>query len=90
MNKGDVRQGTRTGNRCERRKKEGKKASERRANARKENEGRVKEEKVDGERRKEKGKKKQQRMMVAPKTARPHQNLRSDADGHDEMRYYPT
>lgn len=55
MNKGDVRQGTTTGKRCERRKKEGIKASERRANARKENEGRVKEEKVDGEWRKEKG-----------------------------------
>lgn len=83
MNKGDVRQGTTTDKRCERRKKGGKKASERRANARKENEGRVKEEKVDGER-------KQQRKMVAPETARPHQNLRSDADGHDEMRYDPT
>lgn len=83
MNKGGVRQGTTTNKRCERRKKEGKKASERRANERKESEGRVKEEKVDGER-------KQQRKMVALETARPHQNLRSDADGHDEMRYYPT
>lgn len=46
-------------------------------------EKRVKEEKVEGER-------KQQRKMVAPETARPHQNLRSDADGHDEMRNYPT
>ena len=76
-----MRQGTTTDIRCERRKKEGKKASERRANARKENEGRVKEEKVDGERDR-----KQQRKMVALETARPHQNLRSDADGHDEMR----
>lgn len=83
MNKGDVRQGKTIGNRCERRKKEGKKASERRANARKESEGRVKEEKVEEER-------KQQRKMVAPETARPHQNLCSDADGHDEMRDYPT
>jgi len=61
------------------RKKKGrskeKKASERRANAEK----RVKEEKREGER-------KQQKKMVAPETARPHQNLRSDADGHDEMR----
>ena len=83
MNKGGVRQGTTTGKRCERREKEGKKASERRANARKESEGRVKGAKAEGER-------KQQRKMVVPKTARPHQNLRSDADGHDEMRYYPT
>ena len=82
MNKGGVRQGITTDKRCERRKKGGKKASERRANARKENEGRVKEEKVEGE-------KKQQRKMVAPETARPHQNVRSDADGHDEQRYYP-
>ena len=58
MNKGGVRQGTRTGKRCERREKEGKKTSERRTNARKESEGGVKEEKVDGER-------KQQRMIVA-------------------------
>ena len=79
MNKGDVRQGKTTGNRCERRKKEGKKASERRANARKESEGRVKGAKAEGER-------KQQRKMVALETARPHQNLRSDAYGHDEMR----
>ena len=34
MNKGDVRQGTTTDKRCERRKKGGKKASERRANTR--------------------------------------------------------
>lgn len=65
------------------RKKKGrskeKKASERRANAEK----RVKEEKIEGER-------KQQKKMVAPETARPHQNLCSDADGHDEMSYYPT
>ena len=44
---------------------------------------RVKGEKAEGER-------KQQKKMVAPETARPHQNLRSDADEHDEMRYYPT
>lgn len=69
MNKGGVRQGTTTGKRCERREKEGKKASERRAKA----------EKVEGER-------KQQRKMVALETARPHQNLRSDADERDEMR----
>ena len=43
----------------------------------------MKEEKVEGE-------KKQQRKMVALETARPHQNLRSDADGHDEMRDDPT
>ena len=36
------------------------------------------------------GERKQQRKMVALETARPHQNLRSDADGHDEQRYYPT
>ena len=64
------------------RKKKGrskeKKASERRANAEK----RVKGEKAEGER-------KQQRKMDAPETARPHQNLCSDADEHDEMRYYP-
>ena len=78
-----MRQGTTTGNRCERRKKEGKKASERRENSGKENEGREKGEKAEGER-------KQQRKMVAPKTARPHRNLRSDADGRDEMRNYPT
>lgn len=83
MNKWDVRQGTTTDKRCERRKKGGKKASERRANARKESEGRVKGAKSEGER-------KQQRKMVAPETARPHQNLYSDADGHDEMRDYPT
>ena len=79
MNKGGVRQGTRTDKRCERREKEGKKASERRTNARLENERRVKGAKAEGER-------KQQRKMVAPETARPHQNLRSDADGHDEQR----
>ena len=39
----------------------------------------MKGEKVEGER-------KQQRMIVALETARPHQNLRSDADGRDEMR----
>ena len=44
---------------------------------------RVKGEKAEGER-------KQQRKMDAPETASPHQNLRSDADGPDEMRYYPT
>ena len=38
----------------------------------------------------EKGERKQQRKMVALETARPHQNLRSDADAHDELRYYPT
>ena len=83
MNKGGVRQGTTTDKRCERRKKGGKKASERRANTGKENEGRVKGAKAEGER-------KQQRKMVALETARPHQNLRSAADGHDEMRHYPT
>lgn len=89
MNKGDVRQGTTTDKRCERRKKGGKKASERRANARKESEGRVKEEKVEKVEKVER-ERKQQRKMVAPETARPHQNLYSDADGHDEMRDYPT
>ena len=44
----------------------------------------------ESRRRKEKGERKQQRKMVALETARPHQNFRSDADGHDEMRYYPT
>ncbi len=83
MNKGGVRQGTTTDKRCERKKQGDKKASERRANARKENEGREKGEKAEGER-------KQQRKMDTPETARPHQNLRSDADGHDEMRNYPT
>jgi len=39
----------------------------------------VKGEKAEGER-------KQQRKMDAPETARPHQNLRSDADGRNEMR----
>ena len=78
-----MRQGTATNKRWERRKKGGRKASERRANARKESEGRVKGAKSEGER-------KQQRKMVAPETARPHQNLRSDADGHDEMRDDPT
>ena len=80
MNKGGVRQGTTTDKRCERKKQGDKKASERRANARKENKGREKEE----------GKRKKQRKIVAPETARPHQNLRSDADGHNEIRYYPT
>ena len=96
----DKGQGTTTDKRCERRKKGGKKASERRANARKENEGRVKGAKAEGERKqKEKGNRRrketegertQQRKMVALETARPHQNFRSDADGHDEMRDYPT
>ena len=44
---------------------------------------RVKGEKAEGER-------KQQKKMGAPETARPHQKLRSDADGRDEMRDYPT
>ena len=44
----------------------------------------------ESRRRKEKEERKQQRKMVAPETARPHQNLRSDADGHDEMRDAPT
>ena len=83
MNKGGVRQGTTTDIRCKRKKQGDKKASERRANARKENEGREKGEKEEEERKK-------QRKMDAPETARPHQNLRSDADGRDEMRYYPT
>lgn len=65
--------------RRKKRAKEERKKSERRANAEK----RVKEEKIEGER-------KQQRKMDAPETARPHQNLRSDADEHDEMGYYPT
>ena len=48
-------------------------------------EKRVKEEKEEKEEKVE-GERKQQRKMVALETARPHQNLRSDADGHDEMR----
>ena len=79
MNKGGVRQGTTTDIRCERKKQGDKKASERRANAEK----RVKGEKAEGER-------KQQRKMDAPETASPHQNLCSDTDGHNEIRYYPT
>ena len=63
--------------------KGGRKKAKRRAKEERMQEKRVKEEKVEGER-------KQQRKMVAPETARPHQNLRSDADGHDEMRNYPT
>ena len=51
-------------------------------------EERMQEKRVKGE--KKKGERKQQRMIVASETARPHQNLRSDADGHDEQRYYPT
>ena len=43
---------------------------------------------VKGE--KKKGERKQQRKMIAPETARPHQNMCSDADGRDEMRNYPT
>ena len=39
---------------------------------------------VKGE--KKKGERKQQRKIVALETARPHQNLRSDADGRDEQR----
>ena len=63
--------------------KGGRKKAKRRAKEERMQEKRVKEEKVEGER-------KQQRKMVAPETARPHQNLRSDADGRDEMRNDPT
>ena len=63
--------------------KGGRKKAKRRAKEERMQEKRVKEEKGEGER-------KQQRKMVAPETARPHQNLCSDADGRDEMRYYPT
>ena len=67
--------------------KGGRKKAKRRAKEERMKEKRVKGEKVDGERRKEaEGERKQQRKMVALETARPHQNLRSDADGHDEMR----
>ena len=48
MNKGGVRQGTRTDKRCERRKKEGKR---KKSECRKESEGRVKEEKIEGEKK---------------------------------------
>ena len=45
----------------------------------------------ESRRRKEtEGERTQQRKMVALETARPHQNLRSDAEGHDEMRDDPT
>ena len=50
---------------------------------------RAKEERIQDKRRKgekAEGERKQQRKMVALETARPHQNLCSDADGHDEMR----
>lgn len=63
--------------------KGGRKEAKKRAKEERMQEKRVKEEKIEGER-------KQQRKMVAPETARPLQNLRSDADGHDELRYYPT
>lgn len=63
--------------------KGGRKKAKRRAKEERMQEKRVQEEKVEGE-------KKQQRKMVALETARPHQNFRSDADGHDEMRYDPT
>ena len=83
MNKGGVRQGTTTDKRCERKKQGDKKASERRAKEEQMQDKRVKGEKAEGER-------KQQRKMDAPETASPHQNLCSDADGRDEMRYYQT
>ena len=63
--------------------KEGRKKAKRREKEERMQEKRVKGEKTEGER-------KQQRKMVAPETARPHQNLRSDADGHDEMSDDPT
>lgn len=63
--------------------KGGRKEAKRRAKEERMQEKRVKGAKSEGER-------KQQRKMVAPETARPHQNFRSDADGHDEMRDYPT
>ena len=75
MNIKDERQGTRIENGVkEERKKQGEKSK------RKKSKCKIRE----GRRRKK------QRKMVAPKTARPHQNSRSDADGCDEMRYYPT
>lgn len=63
--------------------KGGRKKAKKRAKEERMQDKRVKEEKIEGER-------KQQRKMDAPETARPHQKLRSDADGRDEMRYYPT
>ena len=68
--------------------KGGRKKAKRRAKEERMQEKRVKEEKAEKEEKEEKveGERKQQRKMVALETARPHQNLRSDADGHDEMR----
>ena len=63
--------------------KGGRKEAKKRAKEERMQDKRVKGEKAEGER-------KQQKKMVAPETARPHQNFRSDADGRDEMRYYPT
>ena len=65
--------------------KGGRKKAKRRAKEERMQEKRVKEEKEEKEEKVE-GERKQQRKMVALETARPHQNLRSDADGHDEMR----
>lgn len=66
---------------CERRKEEARR--KKRAKEEQMQDKRVKGEKAEGER-------KQQKKMGAPETARPHQKLRSDADGRDEMRYYHT
>lgn len=68
--------------------KGGRKEAKRRAKEERMQEKRAKEEKVEEERRKEKGSSKER--WLHQKTARPHQNLRSDADERDEMRYYPT
>ena len=68
----------------EERKKQGEKSERKKSECRKESEER------EGRRKKEKGERKQQRKMVAPETARPHQNLHSDADERDEMRNHPT
>ena len=60
---------------------------------RKEAKKRAKEERIQDKRMKgakAEGERKQQRKMVALETARPHQNLCSDADERDEMRYSPT
>lgn len=79
MNKGGVRQGARIENGV----KGGRKKAKKRAKEERMQDKRRKGEKAEGER-------KQQRKMVALETARPHQNLCSDADGHDEMRDDPT
>ena len=58
---------------------------------RKETEGERKQKEKGSRRRKEaEGERKQQKKMVALETARPHQNLCSDADERDEMRDDPT